>query len=125
MRRWFEMYTDPSQTFWAYSPGQIGDNVQRIWIGMPPKLQAVEWINHATQIYIKWAVASPGANPNYVCGSGETFPNPDYNFQVVANYVRADSILFLPIPNSFNIKLFEQSATRPHSDSIDPNQPPW
>lgn len=124
MRRWFEMYTNPSQTEWAYYSAEIGDEVERIWIGMPPKLQLVEWLNHASNIYVKWGTFSEGANPDFECGSGETFPNPDNNFIIEQNWVLATSILLLPIPNSFNLKLTEQSPTKPHSDSIDPDFPP-
>lgn len=119
------MYTDPSTTTWAYYPAEIGDDVQRIWIGMPPKLQLVEWLNHASVLYVKWAEASPGSNPDFVCGDGGTFPNPDKDFNVIQNWVRADSTVRLSIPSVSNLALFKESALRPKSDSIDPNSPPW
>jgi len=116
MRRWMEMYTDPSNTVWYYNRAQAGVNAGVFWHGMPGKQQMILWHNYAAMLYAKLAVYSPGANP-------DPPDNPDRDYQIIQNFVRYDSVLFTAIYPTLNLTLFNSTNTKPLGDWADPTRP--
>ena len=119
------MWIDPSATHWAYHQWQIGGEATRLWLGMPQKQQAVNWLNVASGMFVKWGVYNPGANPPAEStGAGQFFPSPDQDYTIVQNFTLGNSVLITALPTTANINFLASSLTKPHSDSIDPDYPP-